>query len=55
MMKPRGPRRYTYDACTGARQETNVVFRKSMVWIQLLVIVKKYYEDPRVGIVPVLV
>jgi len=54
MMKPWVPRRYTYDACTSERQETDV-FRKSAVWIQLLIIVKKYFEDPRVGIVPILV
>jgi hypothetical protein len=55
MTKPWAPRRYTYGACTGERQETDIVFRKSLVWIQLLVIVKKYFEDSRVEIVPVLV
>jgi len=55
MMKPWVPRRYTYDACMSECQETDDVFRKSVVWIQLLVIVKKYFEDPRVGIVLVLV
>ena len=55
MMKPWVSRRYTYDACTSERQETDAVFRKSEVWIQLLVIVNKYFEHPRVGIVPVLV